>query len=507
MKFRSSLPYIVAMLLLASVFGGASPTLANTTITVTSTDDEPDYNFGVGTCSSLQNDTKCTLRAAIQTANQTAGADTIIVPAGTYTLSILAPSALPGVVNAQNIANGDLDILESLTIQGNSAGDTIIAGGAGFNDRIFDIAAPAVGGSNVVTISNVTITGGSLTGDSGAGISNDATLTLSNVVVTGNQAVVDNTSGTPRGGDGGGARNRGTLNVNATTFSGNQAGDDAGALYSTSNLNVVNSSFTNNTAGGVGGAIDNTGLARISGTTFDTNSTTGSGGAIANTGNLTLEQSLVVNSQATVDGGGVYNSGGTLTISNATLTSNTSTRNGGGIATVTPSGGAAPQTILTNVTLAYNNSVGTGENVRIAAGNLYLRNTLLDINAGSAGRNCSIDVVAATVTSAGNNLEGVNFSGVPTNSSCGLVAGIDRIGQEAGLATLADNGGPTRTIALLANSQAIDTASNCPVVDQRGYNRPADGNGDGTFACDIGAFEASAVLRPTHVLIPLVIKN
>jgi hypothetical protein len=63
--------------------------------------------------------------------------------------------------------------------------------------------------------------------------------------------------------------------------------------------------------------------------------------------------------------------------------------------------------------------------------------------------------------------------------------------------TLANNGGPTQTHALVPGSPAIDAggtdctdATGAPLTtDQRGKPRPVDGNGDGTPACDIGAFE------------------
>ena len=53
---------------------------------VDSTADEVDTIPGNGTCASANNN--CTLRAAIQEANAFAGADTINVPAGTYSLSL-----------------------------------------------------------------------------------------------------------------------------------------------------------------------------------------------------------------------------------------------------------------------------------------------------------------------------------------------------------------------------------------------------------------------------------
>ena len=71
------------------------------------------------------------------------------------------------------------------------------------------------------------------------------------------------------------------------------------------------------------------------------------------------------------------------------------------------------------------------------------------------------------------------------------------------LAPLADNGGPTQTLALMLGSPAIDTGSNLicadvPVnnLDQRGFVRPVDGNGNPDETCDIGAFEYYPDITP-----------
>jgi hypothetical protein len=63
-------------------------------------------------------------------------------------------------------------------------------------------------------------------------------------------------------------------------------------------------------------------------------------------------------------------------------------------------------------------------------------------------------------------------------------------------AGLANNGGPTQTIALLAGSPAInggdpEVCANPPVdgLDQRGYVRPSTGH----TQCSIGAYEADAI--------------
>src|SRR5438128_7834324 len=61
----------------------------------------------------------CTLRAAIQEANAHPGADTIMVPAGTYLLTIEGRDEDAAVT-------GDLDITDDLTITGAGADRTIL---------------------------------------------------------------------------------------------------------------------------------------------------------------------------------------------------------------------------------------------------------------------------------------------------------------------------------------------------------------------------------------------
>jgi hypothetical protein len=53
------------------------------------------------------------------------------------------------------------------------------------------------------------------------------------------------------------------------------------------------------------------------------------------------------------------------------------------------------------------------------------------------------------------------------------------------LGSLANNGGPTQTIALLAGSVAIDATACLQTTDQRGFTRPDNGEAQ----CDAGAFE------------------
>ena len=77
-----------------------------------------------------------------------------------------------------------------------------------------------------------------------------------------------------------------------------------------------------------------------------------------------------------------------------------------------------------------------------------------------------------------------NHNNVFTDATC-FAGASDQVVADAGLGSLADNGGPTLTQALLLGSPALDAAdaAACPATDQRGVTRPQGGG------CDAGAFE------------------
>ncbi|MGO9957102.1 MAG: choice-of-anchor Q domain-containing protein [Solirubrobacteraceae bacterium] len=113
-----------------------------------------------------------------------------------------------------------------------------------------------------------------------------------------------------------------------------------------------------------------------------------------------------------------------------------------------------------------------------AYGSITSQNTLVS---GNSGTNC-----LGVVTDHGHNLS------FPDNS-CPGTNGDPMLGP------LADNGGPTQTMALGAGSAAIDqvpaTGAGCPATDQRGVSRPQGA------ACDIGAFEAAL---PSNTAPPMI---
>jgi hypothetical protein len=157
-----------------------------------------------------------TLRSAILAANATAGADTVVAPAGTYLLTVAGAEEDAGVT-------GDLDVLDVLTLE--LAGATIDA--AGLGDRVLDVPDPMgvviVNGGVIVNGTHVAPAG---TDAAGGGVRSNGTLALNAVTVVGNAAVgPDGVVGSSSAGSafGGGVASFGTLTVTGGVISNNTA--------------------------------------------------------------------------------------------------------------------------------------------------------------------------------------------------------------------------------------------------------------------------------------------
>jgi CSLREA domain-containing protein len=118
---------LLAAMILVAAFSTIDPGYAGVSINVNTFKDE------------LNKDGDCSLREAIVAANTDTevdacpaglGDDTIFLPKGTFAISI------PGLDEDQ-AQTGDLDLLESVTIQGAGIGETIIEGS--MLDRVFDV--------------------------------------------------------------------------------------------------------------------------------------------------------------------------------------------------------------------------------------------------------------------------------------------------------------------------------------------------------------------------------
>jgi predicted outer membrane repeat protein len=282
--------------------------------------------------------------------------------------------------------------------------------------------------------------------------------------------------------------NRGvTLTVANLTISdaGFGASSFGGAIYNNDGaLTVTNSAFSGNSAeDGYGGAIYNHGgTLTVTNSTFSGNSASGEGGAIYNAGGtLTVTNSTFSDNSAS-DGGAIYN-GGTATVTNSTLSGNSASADGGGIyngpdCTTSPCRGST--LTVTNSTFSDNN--GSGGGIANYGGTAALTNTIV---ANSTGGNC-----LGAVTDGGHNLDDGTSCGFSTTS--GSLSNTNPLLDPT---ALANNGGPTQTIALQAGSPAINAGNESvcaapPVnnLDQRGFVRP----GTGHTNCSIGAYEGGA---------------
>ena len=250
------------------------------------------------------------LRSAIMAANAHPGSDTIKLSAGTFRLTIAGPGE-------DAAATGDLDIRNSVTIQGKNTSSTIVDGNS--LDRVFSVL------SGKVSFSKLTIRNGR--GAEGAGLFNaGGQVTLTSVQVIGNLAV---------GQDGANGANRvgGVITISGNSVGGDglegQAGGAAagGGIFNASgSLAVVNSTIASNQAiGGRGGRGGNgaqaTGANGVSSTdTATRNGKNGTGGTGGTGGQGGGGQ-----------GGGIFNAvGASLVVSGSTFINNLAVGGGGG---------------------------------------------------------------------------------------------------------------------------------------------------------------------------------
>lgn len=143
---RLSIQIFISIIVILALFTDVSPAYA-ASFTVDHDSDSIDANPGDGICADLSG--YCTLRAAIMETNALPGSDTIYLPADTYNLSLAGFSE-------DNCAQGDLDILDSLTITGANASTTFVDGND--LDRVFHIISSTA--SITVKLENITIRDG-----------------------------------------------------------------------------------------------------------------------------------------------------------------------------------------------------------------------------------------------------------------------------------------------------------------------------------------------------------
>ena len=290
-----------------------------------------------------------TLRAAIIAANANLGEDTVVLASGTYRLTLANNAGINyGVEN--ECLRGDLDVTDSLTIQGAGRDLTVID--AQGIDRVLQ-------NFSYLCLRDLTITGGLAANGyeyGGGGILGNGELGLVNCHVTGNTA----STAYPSGNLGGGIFTSGPLTLANTILSNNCAVQEGGGIYSNYRVAFRTNSITgclfsdNRTInGGGGGLYTNGGAWSIGNSAFSTNS----GLAFTLNDTVTLTDSTftndspvrVGNCSATItnctfsgntkqgalwlgNGAGSY----AQTVSNCTFTNNSATGSGGGAITIGP---------------------------------------------------------------------------------------------------------------------------------------------------------------------------
>ena len=455
-----------------------------THITVNDQQDAVDDAPGDGVCSTGEaraDGPVCSLRAAIMEANARPGQDLIIVPAGTYPLTLQDAEGLEAD-GSPRAEVGDLDITGRLTLLG--IGDPrggirqvpIVDGAA--QSRVFEIHSNPDASEDVgprVEMRLLRVSNGRTIAAPGAGILNRGALRLDLVRVDDNHLVETllPPGASRRPGGGAGVANFGRLVVTRSIIAGNRTALDrverpdaeASIDLETTDPSDVEEAVGPRPVvapprGGRAGGVYNF------------------AGAYAE-----IDQSLIAGNAAPW-GGGLYNAtGGHLRLSNVTVGENEAGVSGGGLDN-------RGEAVLNSVTLAFNRALdprGVG-GIR-TEGRLRLTNSIVSGNGPDPNDDCA----GAIESSGGGNALG-------RGNDCRVLAarGSDRLaGHYAIDRTLGRNDGYVPTYALqfgagAAGETLIDQGSEaeaCLSQDQRSKARPRDGDGDGEKRCDPGAFE------------------
>jgi CSLREA domain-containing protein len=379
-------------------------------------------------------DGQCSLREAVQAANTNAVVDTC--PAGSGADTIVFAPALDG--QTTTLGSG-LDVTSSISIRGRGRTKTFVAGD-------FINTGPGTSRIEHMTLKVVS--------------NEPGTLTLFDVKVTG--AVQNNTTGTETS----------TLHITDSQVV-SDVSNNSGFGTSTSILTISRSR--------IGGIIDNN---SGSGTTSRLLVSRSKTGEIDNNSSSSITTATIKNTTVSIfslvgDGVSVSGTGTTATITGSTIFGFDVGVDTDGKTKILNSSivGNISENIEVNggTTTVLNSTVTkSGLGIDRTAGTVKLTNSIVALS----DRNCQ-----GTVGSGGGNIS--------DDGSCHFTKSHDHNNKNPKLGTLARHGGPTQTQLPLKGSPAIDGGLNGPCLgkDQRGKNRPQDGNHDGIKVCDVGSVE------------------
>jgi uncharacterized repeat protein (TIGR01451 family) len=339
----------------------------------------------------------CTLRAAIQAADNSGGASTITLAPGTYRLTI--PSAA-----GDDPSSGDLDIdgdATTITLAGAGAASTVIDTNG--IDRAF-----AVQSGESLALSGVSVTNGSQPSSGSSANSTDP-------------------------GQGGEIYNDGSLTISDSALSANTAGEGGGAVYSDADATattITGSTITGSASSfGSGGAIfvaagavslsDDTITAGIAGF--------GGGGALAviessSPGAVAISASNISDDSADFNGGGaIYVDGATsLSVTTSTLSDDHAGDGAGGAIYADDSGPVS----VTNSTLSGDDGSDGGGAIYEQGGTLSLANSVLDGDSSSRSAGGALYISGGSLSLSASTLDG-DSAGYGTEGGAVYLDGSD----------------------------------------------------------------------------------
>ena len=479
---------------LLTAFAGSAG--ASTTITVDSNGD------GVATATNCTDlvPGNCTLRDAAlaaldgDTINFDASISLITLAGGTVettAVNIIGPGASSLTITT-TAAAGSYDLF---SVEG--IGDAVISGLTVTKNRIKSL------NDGKFTLDGVTVSGS--TGAYGGALyaGNDGELEIIDSTFENNTATTN-----------GGAvyiYNDNDATISGSTFTNNESLADGGAIFGEIHYNVtiVDCTITGNSAADDGGGLafsaekpDN--VLSITDTTIDANDAGDLGGGLKIDAQdpliVSITNSTVSNNTAQTDAGiGFDDPGITATINNSTISANAALYGSGGVYI-----GSGSSLTVNQSTISANSSAGSytgtdgggiqlGDNTSVVtlSGSIVSGNSSGVAGAADFGLYSALPSDTGSIT-ATNSLIGEVDSRITVNGTNNVSSTNPMLGA------LANNGGPTKTMALLTGSPAIDAGPN-PVAtftgnefDQRGagYVRIVGG------LVDIGAFELQPSSEP-----------
>ena len=443
---------------------------------------------------------------------------------GSYTFDCDGPTTIVSGREIAIDADVTLDGGGVLTVDGNGAHrvfsvpDGVTAELIGFavtNGHESELNGGAISNEGTLTLRNTTVSESSAGRDTGCrttdpnllcseggGIWNAGTLTLIDSTVSGNSAPF-----------GGGIANRqGSLTViDSDVFSNVADGcrgaaaqlcSGGGGIWNSAALTMINSTVSDSEADWGAGIYTRAGAPTLTNITISGNTAGFDGGGLLSFGLLTLIDCTVADNVAGQSGGGIANQQpGTLELTSSTVSGNSAAAAGGGL--FNPVGAAAD---LLNTTVSTNTAENLGGGV-YTEGALSLTSSTIARNDAPNGSAIydpgtrgnllrSITNTAVEGSCAGSPLDSGGYNIESPGDSCGFDEASDQPAEDQlNLGPLQDNGGPTQTHALLANSAAIEQIPQSDCVDGAGEPLTVDQRGEPRLAgpsstCDVGAFEA-----------------